>query len=80
MASSTQIFQFEHAEFLVSQQKLERAKGIEVVRIKREQRAQELLQFTAVRALWFDGPEAAEEPTPLRKEKRQVRPPNHRPS
>ena len=42
MASAAEILQFEHAEFLVSKQKLERTKGIEVVRIKREQRAQDL--------------------------------------
>ena len=42
MASAAEILQFEHADFLVSKQKLERAKGIEVVRIKREQRTQDL--------------------------------------
>jgi hypothetical protein len=42
MASAAQILQFEHADLLVSKQKLERARGIEVVRIKREQRTQDL--------------------------------------
>jgi hypothetical protein len=42
MASAAEILQFEHADLLISKQKLERARGIEVVRIKREQRAQEL--------------------------------------
>ncbi len=42
MASAAEILQFEHADLLISKQKLERACGIEVVRIKREQRAQDL--------------------------------------
>ena len=42
MASAAEILQFEHADLLISKQKLERARGIEVVRIKREQRTQDL--------------------------------------
>jgi hypothetical protein len=42
MASAAEILQFEHADLLISKQKLERARGIEVVRIKREQRNQDL--------------------------------------
>jgi hypothetical protein len=42
MASAAEILQFEHADFIISKQKLERARGIEVVRIKREQRTQDL--------------------------------------
>src|SRR4029078_13294593 len=40
--SAAEILQFEHADLLISKQKLERARGIEVVRIKREQRTQDL--------------------------------------
>ena len=32
----------QHSELLISKQKLERAKGLELVRIKREQRTQDL--------------------------------------
>jgi hypothetical protein len=42
MTSAAEILQFEHADLLISKQKLERARGIEVVRIKREQRTQDL--------------------------------------
>ena len=41
MASAADLIQFEHADLIISKQKLERARGIEVVRIKREQRTQE---------------------------------------
>jgi plasmid replication initiation protein len=42
MASAAEILQFEHAGLLISKQKLERARGIEIVRIKRGQRTQDL--------------------------------------
>ena len=42
MASAIEVLQFEHADLLISKQKLERARGTEVVRIKREQRNQDL--------------------------------------
>ena len=42
MVSAAEILQFEHADLLISKQKLERARGVEVVRIKREQRTQDL--------------------------------------
>ena len=42
MASAAERLQFEHPNLLISKQKLERARGIELVRMKREQRTQDL--------------------------------------
>ena len=81
MASAAEILQFEHADLLISKQKLERARGIEVVRIKREQRKQgSVLQLTAIRALWTACPAPAEGSAPLREEEWEVHPSDHRTS
>ena len=42
MASAAEILEFEYPDLVVSKQKLHRSKGIELVRIKREQRNQDL--------------------------------------